>query len=136
MKNFYSFMWPRVSTRTFSAGSSVNYLADGQVEFSNVLLSPSDTIYSWESAAGMPQLRPGGTYVFGCDAAVEPEGSVGIEFEFLDQFGKRLDHLVFSTLQDSFTVPDETFTFTLKLMNMNQQRIVFKALWLGEQALF
>lgn len=133
--------WESTPSASFTYGSQISYQKDGSVIFSNTRQEPGTPIHYWQNLPlnglhrphdQFPLLKRGHTYAFQVAAQIEPANSVAVNISFLDENNHMISQHFVQQLNGTFTMPEDAKDYRLELLNINNQKIHFVALYLGE----
>ncbi|HAT55284.1 MAG TPA: accessory Sec system protein Asp3 [Lactobacillus sp.] len=136
MNHVYIIKWSRSLFGSFDYGSSVRFDLD-QVEFSNVIMSPGETIHFWSSrisqsdwqfAPTLPLLKVGQEYSFDLQMVDKPYASIHLLFQYFDGEDNEIGRDVFTEQRGQFILPTDAQSYKVSLLNLNNQFVIFNRL--------
>ena len=137
----YLLHWDSTPQTTMLYGSTLTHAPDGTVSFSNRRQTPGAVIHTWEnlpvgalhkSHPTLPLLQRGHTYGYQLNAAVHPVGTTGANIQFLDAAGATVGEVLQPERKGEFTFPENAADYRIELLNMNNERLNFRSLYLAE----
>lgn len=134
MDSSFVIYWERSLQKTYNFGSVVRF-KQNEVYFSNQQLSPGFKLHSWSSQESfdsdglwekLPLLKNEMEYQITVNAQIKPANSVHIQLDFFDQSNELIDEQIFADPKFKFTVPEDTKSYEISLVSLNNQEITFR----------
>ncbi|PWF99920.1 accessory Sec system protein Asp3 [Levilactobacillus bambusae] len=138
MTSAYLVHWGLNTGTTYPFGTQLK-MKDNQVLYLNPRQSPGSVIHTWRSklnffydraSAELPLLTPGTTYGYQLDIEAKPVGSVHMQVTFFDQDDILIQQENYVELKGQFDYPASAASYRIELVNLNNQRMIFRGLWL------
>ncbi|PWF99708.1 accessory Sec system protein Asp3 [Levilactobacillus bambusae] len=129
--------WPRELNMTNNFGAIVDYRLSGQVDYSAPMLPPGLALHSWESkpffpanrqSPSLPILRHNQQYHFQFIGSVTPHDGIYFQITYTDHLGDRESVDTFKGVEGNFTLPKKAADYTIGLMNIDHEKLVFQGL--------
>lgn len=134
--------WPPEMDMAFNFGSTVKVHANDKVSFNNRLMTAGVAMKNWQVALNyqgaktvpqLPHLQVNHQYRLVMHARMRPANSVIIRLTFCDIQGNELKRYDFFRPQAYFTVPEETISYSLELVNAGNEELEFQRIEIGER---
>lgn len=134
--------WPPEMDAAFNFGSTVRVHANDEVVFNNRLMTAGVAMKNWQVAVNyqgsktvpqLPHLQVNHQYRLVMHASMKPANSVIIRLTFRDLQGNELKRYDFFRPKAYFTVPEETISYSLELINAGNEQIDFRRIEIGER---
>lgn len=134
--------WPPDMDSAFTFGSHVIVDAYDRVSFHNRLMTPGVVMKAWSVAVNyqgskivpqLPHLKINHQYRIVLHAKMQPENSLMIRLSFNDIQGNTLKQYNFNRSNAYFTVPAETITMSLELVNAGNTHLDFERIEICER---
>lgn len=133
----FKIKWTKKLHDIYNYGSTITYSKDNQVIFENELFPPGTTVVKWVSNSyyqkertlvQLPLLKRGTKYHIKSDFQSFPADSLFIRLIFFDRLGKKVGMEVFPDNGGEFVYKDEAFSYTIELVNMGLEKLIFNYL--------
>lgn len=137
MNKNYFINWPKNYKDMAINGSTISYQKNGEVYFSNALCSPGKVLVKWRSKSDfvktgieptLPLLRAGTRYSLVANLTSDRELAVKLQLVFLDINNDELETVQLENLNGNFTVPTNTVSYEIRLLNLHHTWLKFKYL--------
>ncbi|MTB57706.1 accessory Sec system protein Asp3 [Streptococcus uberis] len=114
-------------------GSQIQIFQEG-VLLDNPLMAPGKPLRTYQSRTNyqgnrkspdLPVLKPGDRYRLELHLETFPEKCYYLQLEFFNRQGERLEEIILRDNELVFKCPDETFSYSLKLVSAGCQKLIF-----------
>ncbi len=131
----YYVPWRDQGSGLYLYGTKLSIDKHGEVVLENPLMPAGTRIMQWDSHLNyqerrteplLPVLETGREYVFRAIMKAEPEHGVMFRLDFYDRQQEAIGHLILRELQEVFTLPEGTYSYSLQLIQTGADRITFR----------
>jgi len=138
-----AFYWGYSNTSSFLYGTDLIREANGDVHFDNHLMPAGTAIHEWFSYTDyqsnrdipmLPFLYDGKTYRVEADVDTEPANTFDLEVLFFDRFEQLKKRIVLYPPLYAFVYPEDSYYYTIRLINAGCDALDFRSLKLIEVA--
>lgn len=136
-----TFLWGNTNIQTFLYGSDLMRLTNDRIEFRNHLMPAGTPIHEWYSYTHfsvnrdmpqLPYLYVGKTYQIEPDIHTFPEHCYLLEIIFYDRYEHKVETQVLHPPYFTFTYPENSFFYTIRLINAGCSKLIFSNFQLYE----
>lgn len=126
------------------AGTKLKKTSDDKVFFENLLMTPGKKIMDWSSrlnyqvfkeVPSLPILQNGKKYQIKLSLSAKPVNTVIFCLRFFDLQMSEISNIVFSSLEKTFTYPQNAVSYTFEILNGGCSEIEFSKFQIGNAAL-
>ncbi|WEV71426.1 accessory Sec system protein Asp3 [Lactobacillus sp. ESL0785] len=143
IEKIYLFFCPTDLAYLYLNGSQVRFTAD-QVSYENPLLTPGQKIINWENrphqpdftpSMYLPNLLPRTAYSFKFNGEFHPRDSVALVVNAYDEDQNKVSEQIVTSAAPMFTLPQETVSYSLALINLNTVKFTLTNLIVARAAI-
>lgn len=130
-------LWGEVAPRVnYLYGSKIHYHLQ-EVYFENTTFASGKVIKTWRSrtnyqkerrAPELPPLQAGQRYRLEQQLTGSPQGATYLQLQFYNRQGEEIGREILRGEEGTFLYPQETFTYTLKLVSAGCDSVTFQAI--------